>query len=144
MSGMNAYLDANIFIHACTSEGAIGTQCQHILDVLVKGKFEAVTSSLTFDELLYKLMRLKGLDAAVLFTENFLAMPNLLLADVNGSLVTRALQLVKDHRLSPRDAIHAATAEAHKVDLLVSDDKDFASIRVPTWLSITDFAKRSF
>ena len=144
MSDMNAYLDANVFIYACTSEDTTGIECQHILDALAKGKFRAVTSSLTFDELLYKLMRLKGLDAALLFTENFLAMPNLLLADVNESLVTRALQLVKNHRLSPRDALHAATAEAHKVDFLVSDDKDFASIKVPPWLSVTDFAKRSF
>ena len=144
MSDMNAYLDANIFIYACTSEGAVGTDCQHILDALAKGKFEAVTSSLTFDELLYKLMRLKGMEAAILFTENFLAMPNLLLADVNESLVTQALQLVKNHRLSPRDAIHAATAQGHKADIIVSDDKDFASIRAPQWLSITDFAKRSF
>ncbi|MBI2137509.1 type II toxin-antitoxin system VapC family toxin [Candidatus Woesearchaeota archaeon] len=141
MNEMNAYLDANVFIYACTSEDAIGTECQLILDALARGKLKAVTSSLTFDELLYKLARLKGMDAAILFTENFLSMPNLLLADVNESLVIRALQLVKNRNLLPRDAIHAATAEVHQADALVSDDKDFAGIRAPKWLSIAEFAK---
>ncbi len=138
----SVYLDSNIFISASASSDILGEQCLGILNALVKGKINAVTTLLTFDELFYKLDKLKGFDSAVLFTESFLAMPNLVLSDVTGEIITMALKVIKQHKLAPRDAIHVATALAHNVEALVSDDKDFSKVRGLKWLTVSDFVKQ--
>ena len=138
----SVYLDSNVFIFASASSDAIGEQCIRILTALAKGKIAAVTSLITFDELFYKLNKLKGFEAAVLFAENFLAMPNLVLSGVNGGIVGTALAVIKQYKLAPRDAIHVATALAHKVGAIVSDDRDFSRVVELNWLNIREFIKR--
>lgn len=133
------YLDSNIFIFACSSNEIVGVQCAKILDFVVKGKIRAVTSLLTFDELFYSIYKDKGFEAAVLFGENFLAMPNLSLADVDSEIIHDSLQLIKRHRLAPREGIHAATAQQYNVDVFVSDDGDFSKLKELKWLDIADF-----
>ena len=68
---MNAYLDSNIFVFASASDELIGQKCASILDWLAKGKIRGITSSLTFDEIFFKIKKLKSEDSAILFTENF-------------------------------------------------------------------------
>ncbi|MBI2143101.1 type II toxin-antitoxin system VapC family toxin [Candidatus Woesearchaeota archaeon] len=136
------YLDSNIFIFACSSDETVGVQCARILDSVVKGKISAVTTLLTFDELFYTLYKDKGFEAAVLFSENFLAMPNLSLADVDSEIIHNSLQLIKQYRLAPRDGIHAATAQRYKVDVFVSDDGDFSKVKELEWLDIANFIAR--
>ncbi len=132
---MNAYIDANIFVHASASKEVIGESCAKILDWLAKGKITAVTAFLTFDEVFYKLDKLCGFEKAILFTENFLALPNLTFADVDSEVVLEAFRIIKQHKFHPRDAIHAATALIHKADILVSEDKNLLGL---PWLrSIT-------
>src|SRR3989338_4912407 len=138
---MRVYLDSNVFVFASTSEAAIGEKCAKILDWLAKGRKKAVTSSLTFDELFFKIKKLKGAAAAILFSENFLALPHLALANVDSALIGEALNIIKRHKLAPRDAIHAATARLHNSEVIVSDDKDFAKVKIPKWLSVDEFIK---
>ena len=125
---MRAYIDSNIFVFACVSEDALGENCRKLLDSIVKGNLDAVTTALTFDEVFYKLSKLKGFDSAVLFTENFLQMPNLALAKVDESLVALAFGIVKKHKLAPRDALHTATAIAGKAEFLISEDREFSKV----------------
>ncbi len=147
MRGMSAhlstvYLDSNVFIFACSSNELVGVQCAKILDSVVKGKISAVTTLLTFDELFYTLYKDKGFEAAVLFGETFLAMPNLSLADIDSEIIHNSLQLIKQYRLAPRDGIHAATAQRYKVDIFVSNDGDFSKVKELKWLDISDFIAR--
>lgn len=139
---MDAYIDSNVFIYATTSEEALGDECGKILDMIARGKIKALTSILSFDELCYKVEKLKGFQAAVSFAENFLAMPNMVFGDANISVIFKALEVIKQYRLAPRDAIHAATAQTHNVKLLVSDDKDFGKVKEIEWLGIKEFINR--
>lgn len=136
------YLDSNIFIFACSSNETVSGQCAKILDSVVKGKISAVTTLLTFDELFYTLYRDNGFEEAVLFSENFLAMPNLSLANVDSGTIHNSLQLIKQYRLAPRDAIHAATAQRYKVDVFVSDDGDFSKVKELKCMGIAEFTTR--
>lgn len=138
----NVYLDSNVFISASASSDITGEQSVRILTALAKGKITAITSLITFDELFYKLNKLKGFDAAVLFTENFLAMPNLVLPEVNGTIVMTSMAIIKQYKLAPRDAIHVATALAHKAGAIVSDDRDFSKVAELNWFGIADFVKQ--
>lgn len=140
--GMAAYLDSNVFIFACASEDAMGERCAKILDLIARGQVRAITSALTFDELFFKLNVAKGFEAAVTFTENFLSLPNLTLAEANTEILSEALGLIKRYRLAPRDAIHAATAKVHKADVLVSDDHDFGKVAGISWRKAADFLKQ--
>ncbi len=141
-TGMDAYVDSNVFIFACASEDAIGEQCAKILDLVARGQIHAITSALTFDELFFKLNKAKGFEAAVTFTESFLSLPNLTLADANAEVLAEALKLIKQYKLAPRDAIHAATAKLRKVDVLVSDDRDFGKVAGVSWRKAADFLKQ--
>lgn len=131
---MNAYLDANIFVHASASKDAIGESCVKILDWLAQGKITGVTTFLTFDEVFYKLDKLCGFENAEIFTENFLALPNLTFADVNSEVISAAFKIIKEHRFHPRDAIHASTALLKKADTLVTEDKRLLELK---WLRST-------
>ncbi len=138
----NVYLDSNIFIYASASTDTLGAHCIQILTALAKGKITAVTSLISFDELFYKLSKLKGFDAAAQFSENFLAMPNLVLSALTGENVTMALKLILKYKLAPRDAIHVATALAHNAEAIVSDDKDFSRVEEIKWVTVADFTKQ--
>ncbi len=144
MSGYanNIYLDSNIFIFASASSNVIGEQCVRILTALAKGRITAVTSLITFDELFYKLNKLKGFEAAVLFSENFLATPNLVLSELNRETVAIALRMIKRYKLAPRDAVHAATALTHKASAIVSDDRDFSRVEELKLINASDFVKQ--
>ncbi|VVB88781.1 PIN domain protein [uncultured archaeon] len=80
------------------------------LEKVQDGKIPACTSFLTFDEVFYKVRKLKGNDAAITNIEAFLTMPNMRFMDVNDGVIWKALELIREYKLLPRDGIHAATA----------------------------------
>jgi predicted nucleic acid-binding protein len=55
--------------------------------------------------------------------------PNLEIISANRELALSALQIIKEYRLAPRDAIHAATAIAAKTEAIVSTDVHFDKIK---------------
>lgn len=138
----NVYLDSNVFIFAACSDDQTGKDCKRILDYLVKGKMRAITSCLTFDEVFYKIKKLGGFELAIIFAENFLAMPNLSFAEVNPGILAGAIDLLKKYnKLAPKDAVHAATAQLHRAQAFVSDDKDFFKLSEIRWLDVAGFVK---
>ncbi len=144
MSGFinNVYLDSNVFIFAACSGDETGSHCKRLLGLIVRGKIKCLTSCLAFDEVFFKIKKIAGSEHAVIFTENFLAMPNLIFADVTPSVMASALELIKKYKILPRDAIHAATALAYKAAAIVSDDRDFSKVAELNWLGIADFIKQ--
>jgi predicted nucleic acid-binding protein len=61
-------------------------------------------------------------------SKKFLNFPNLRLLGVKKSTIFKAQDLAEKYRLTPRDAIHAATALENKITTTVSYDKDFDEI----------------
>ena len=55
--------------------------------------------------------------------------PDLDIVPVDRELALAALQLIKEHNLAPRDALHAATAIAKKADYIVSTDAHFDRVK---------------
>ncbi len=123
------YLDANIFIYPVTGESRQSESCLSIINKVITGEIEACTSLLTWDEVLYALKREIGREKALEETRKFLEIPSLLFIEVNGEVITKAQMIAELYRLDPRDAIHAATAILNKCDSIISDDKDFDSVK---------------
>jgi hypothetical protein len=123
------YLDSNVFIYAALNTEAYGNKAISLLQKIQQGEEEAVTSVLTFDELFWTVKKHRGIEKAIEAGQAFLNFPNLELIAVDGELVSSALQIIRDFNLDPRDAIHAATAIAEKVDAIVSTDPHFDRLK---------------
>jgi|SRR5659263_8444 len=104
----------------------MGKRC---IEKVQNEEMPACTSFLTFDEVFYKVKKVLGNDEDLNNIEAFLTMPNMRFIDVNDSVIWRALELIREYKLLPRDAIHAATAFIAGADSIYSEDEDFDRIR---------------
>jgi len=123
------YFDSNIIIYAILDDTETGDWARDILDKVQNEEMPACTSFLTFDEVLYKVRKVKGFDIAIKNMEAFLTMPNMRFIDVNDGVIWKALELIKEYNLLPRDSIHAATAFIAGAESVYSEDVDFDRIR---------------
>lgn len=126
---MTLYLDANVFIYAALNLEAIGDRARSLLREIQQGKLPAASSALTFDELVWAVKRYRSLEDAATAGEAFLNMPGLKLVDVNGDLLSLALELIRGYQLDPRDSIHAASAVSENAETIVSTDEHFDKIK---------------
>jgi len=122
------YLDANVFILANLDTGRRGDSARSLLKDVQSGKLEAVSSALSFDELVWAVKKNRTPEDSVLAGEAFLNMPRLKLGAVNGDLLASALAIMRRYRLDPRDSIHAATALNEGAEIIVSVDKHFDKV----------------
>ncbi len=123
------YLDVNIFLYALTSEDRKAENSKKIIARVAERNVEGCTSVLTWDEVLYFLIKEKGKKEAIIEMKRLLKIPNLVFIDANSDIINNALDIVETYSLNPRDAIHAATAIINKCDKIASDDSDFDKIK---------------
>jgi predicted nucleic acid-binding protein len=123
------YFDSNLIIYAMLDETEIGEWARELLERVQNEEMPACTSFLTFDEVFYKVNKVKGSGVAIKNLEAFLTMPNMRFIDVNDDVIWKALELIKEYRLLPRDAIHAATAFNAGAETIFSEDTDFDNIQ---------------
>jgi predicted nucleic acid-binding protein len=69
-----------------------------------------------------------GADVTEIVREIY-AIRNLTIVAVSSAAPLKAAQLLREHRLKPRDAIHVATMQEYDIRTIVSEDTDFD--RVP-------------
>lgn len=122
------YLDSSVFIYAFLDQEERGEKCRTKLKNLQEGKESAVTSTLTFDEVFWKVKRGRGLAVALEVAETVLRLPHLTFIDVTSEIIWHALALIKEYQLDPRDAIHAACALSQGITIIISEDEDFEVI----------------
>ncbi|HEX7576375.1 MAG TPA: type II toxin-antitoxin system VapC family toxin [Candidatus Methanoperedens sp.] len=123
------YFDSNIIIYAILDDTEKGEWAREVLEKVQKEEMPACTSFLTFDEVFYKVKKVLGNDEALKNIEAFLTMPNMRFNDVNDSVIWKALELITEYKLHPRDGIHAATALIAGADSIYSEDADFDMIK---------------
>ncbi|HKZ49942.1 MAG TPA: type II toxin-antitoxin system VapC family toxin [Candidatus Nanoarchaeia archaeon] len=127
--GDKVYVDANVFIFAAISEEELGQKAIRVLDKIKERKINSYTSVLTFDEVFWKVKKMRNKEFALLITEAMLSLPNLTFLDTTYETVSAAHSLLERHdELGPRDAIHAATALAHGIRSVMSTDPDFDNL----------------
>jgi len=123
------YLDANVFVYAALNQEDVGDRARSLLNEIQQGRLRAASSALTFDELIWAVKRYRSLEDAATAGEAFLNMSSLKLVDVNGDLLSQALELIRRYQLDPRDSIHAASAISEKAEMIVSTDEHLDRIR---------------
>ena len=130
------YLDANVFVFASLSTKDYGNKAESLLDKVQRGEEKAKTSALTFDEVFWEVKRNRGLEKALETGEAMLNYPNLDIIPVDREIVLSAIRVIRECYIAPRDAIHAATALAEKVDCIVSTDRHFEKVKGLQWKSL--------
>ena len=103
-----------------------------LLEKIQQGEEKAETSALTFDEV-YWAIKKHNLELAFTAAEAMLNFSNLEIVSADKEVVRSALEIIKEYHLAPRDAIHAATAIAEKVDFIVSTDYHFDRVKELKW-----------
>ena len=122
------YLDANVFIYAIINTEELGEKARSLLGKIQQGEEKAETSALTFDEVFWAIKK-HNLELAFTAAEAMLNFPNLEIIPADREVVRSAMQIIREYHLAPRDAIHAATAIAEKVDFIVSTDAHFDRVK---------------
>ena len=138
----NFYVDANIFIFASVyPENDIKFKmAKKLLYMISENKVDALTSCLTWDELIWIVRKIAGYDIAKIEGSKMLDIPNLSFIDVNEKILREAQKIIENHNLKPRDAIHAASALTSNAEI-ISNDPDFDVIKELKRVKVEEFDK---
>lgn len=118
------YIDSNIFIFALVNTGREGEAARKFLSRLSAGE-QAATSYLTVDEVVWKVKKFRGPEAAVEAGRTLLAMPNLFFISVDEEVMGEAMNVMAANKLDPRDAVHLASMKKRGITQIVSTDAHF-------------------
>jgi predicted nucleic acid-binding protein len=122
------YIDSNVFIYPVIYDENVIVEARKASEFLLKissGEIEAYTSCVAWDEMVWVVRKLFGVDLSLELGRKILGFPNLKFLGVKRATVFKAQEIVEKYRLTPRDAIHAAAAIENKIATIVSYDKDF-------------------
>lgn len=121
------YVDANIFIYATAANDQKGAAAANILQEIEEGA-SAITSSLTLDEVMWWFIKNDKADDLKAAIQEIYELTNLEVKDTPALIPLQALDLIEQHNLKPRDAIHAATMKHYGQTHIASEDTDFDRI----------------
>jgi len=126
------YVDTNVFVYPIIYDETVERKVLEAKKVLIRiaeGSLEAMTASLTWDELTWIVRKTLGSKIAVEEGRKFLEFPNLKIVSVDERVIKEAQRIVERYGAKPRDAIHAGCAIKHRVREIISDDPDFDRIK---------------
>jgi uncharacterized protein len=121
------YIDTNVFVYAVGEKSRFRNPCREFLHAVVGRRVNGETSAYAVQEVAHQRRRRGDSDASARARD--VAAMCTLVHPTDRGVVLGALGLIDDrHDLSVADAIHAATALAHRIPTLVSADSDFDGI----------------
>lgn len=126
------YLDSNVFLYATlysTESQPKAKAAKEILCKIESGSLPAVTSTLTWDEVVWIVTKTIGRNDGIAQGQKLLGFPNLEFINVDENILTQAQRLMNIYRLSPRDSIHVASALSRRIGTIMSDDEDFDQVK---------------
>jgi hypothetical protein len=121
----NVYLDSNVFIYVALYSGEVAEKSKEYLRRASDGEFNAYTSVLTWDEVVYVVRKVAGVGESIKVGKILLKIPSLKFLGVDYSVCVNAQKLSEKYKLVPRDAIHASPALKYCDGAIISNDADF-------------------
>src|SRR3989338_3824099 len=122
------YIDANIFVYSVFLNDK-GEKARQALQLVQDSKIHAITSVLTFDEVVWSLRKHINEETAIAATKSFFLLPELAICDVTHKIFLDSLDIMQHEKMKPRDAIHVATMRENKILKIISEDSDFDKIK---------------
>ncbi|MBI2126701.1 MAG: type II toxin-antitoxin system VapC family toxin, partial [Thaumarchaeota archaeon] len=102
------YLDANFFVFCNMDWTERGERARILVQKMIDGAQEAVTSALTLDEVMWVVMKSEMNKELRRIIEGIYAINNLRITEVGPEIPLMALDMMEAYGLKPRDAFHAA------------------------------------
>lgn len=136
------YCDSNLFIRPAISTDRKAAVARKILDALVEGRIGGLTCSITVDEVLWIVWKNADKEAATEQAKRVLEFPNLKIVDTTALDIRKAIDIINEYGLKPRDAIHVACSLNHAVFSIISDDADFDTVKELKRLSFNDVVSK--
>jgi predicted nucleic acid-binding protein len=121
------YIDSNIFIFPVIrteNHSHKVSKSKEILARIETGKLVAYTSWLTWDEVVWVVMKTLGKGDSLQVGQKLLNFPNLRFIDVNETIISKAQIMSEKYELDPRDALHCSSALYKNLKIMISDDQD--------------------
>lgn len=128
------FIDSNVFFYAKIFDREYGDACAKILDKIVKGELEAITSTLIAVELANALRKF-GLGNEVKEVIDAVFSLDIQVYEVDSLDVRNAARIFDEFRISPYDCVHAAVMRKAGIVDIISADKDFDKIE---WIKRRD------
>ena len=132
------YLDANFFIFSLLDRTEVGECARKIYQKIVDGKLDTATSSLTFDEVMWVLIKAGKRHLIKDAVNDIYQTQNLAILPVSISVPSNAVGLITDG-LNPRDAFHVAVMMENKIKTIISDDREFEKVEGVRCFNFWDF-----
>ena len=136
---MRVYVDAHVFIFALLfTDDERAQEATRILRKIAEGELVGVTSALTVNEVVWKVLReKKDRKIAVQAGLKILQFPNMRIANADEESMRKMLEIMMKNELKPRDAVHCAAAYAYDCSAIVSDNADFDRIKEMKRIKLT-------
>ena len=125
------YLDSNVFIFAAISDDVRAKKAKELIKSVIVGNLVASTSSLTIDEVVWKIWKeTKDRNLAIEEGLRLLQFNNLKILEIDEQIIKESLHFMRRYSaLKPRDAIHLAAALRSGASTIISDDSDFDKVK---------------
>ena len=124
MSIDRRYWDSDCFLGWLLAEPDKMDPCQEVLAAAEDGKLLIVTSALTIAEVLALRGRLRIAPADRIRVDSFFRNDYVVIRNITRRISEAARELVWDHGVKPKDALHVATALDAGLQLLNTFDRD--------------------
>jgi uncharacterized protein len=121
---MPVFLDTNVFIYAAAAESPNKAQCVALLRRVAAGELDAATSAEVIQEIHHVFRRRGRLEDGITLGREVASLFPGLLPITRADVLLSGEILTKRPQLSPRDALHAATALNAGIATVVSTDSD--------------------
>ena len=128
IQGKRIYLDTNIWIYALEGFPASAQDLTALFQAIDLGTLTAVTSELSFAEVLVKPMQNKNATQQAIYKQAISSTQNLSIIPVGREILIAAAELRAITNLKLPDAIHAATALSSQCSTFLTNDRRFQAI----------------
>jgi predicted nucleic acid-binding protein len=126
-------IDSNCFIYLIEGS-AFAQQLHDLFQHIEQGKLEAVTSTLTYTEVLTAPYKTKNSQLIEEYRTTLRHFPHLRFRSLDLPIADRSAQYRVQYGLKTPDAIQLATAVIEEVDVFITHDQDFRKVEFPVLL----------
>jgi predicted nucleic acid-binding protein len=125
---MTVFIDTAVIMYAAGAEHPLRDPCRRLLEHVVEGRLEAVTSVEVIQEILHRFTALRRPEVGAEMARDALDLFAPVLP-VTHAVMRRMPDLVERHAtLAARDVVHVATCLEEGISEIVSPDRGFDSV----------------
>ena len=150
MTEQLVYIDSNVFLFPIIydedlnnrKKSSLVSRSKELLRNVADGRLVAYTSWLTWDEVVWNVLRTLGAADSIEAGRKLLNFPKLRFVECGETVMLRAQEMRDKFELDPRDAIHCASAATKNLKVVISDNSHLDRCSSVKRVSIEDYVSQ--